>query len=52
VISFAREPVRDVVRRMGMRPKVTLELGEPLGDRELLDGSTYPPAPIGATLFG
>jgi hypothetical protein len=25
----------------------TIELDEPLGDRALLDGSTYPPSPVG-----
>jgi hypothetical protein len=25
----------------------TIELDEPLGDRQLLDGSSYPPSPVG-----
>lgn len=29
----------------------TLELAEPLGDRELLDGSAYPPQPVGPPPF-
>jgi len=35
------------------RPPVPYELtlAEPLGDRALLDGSTYPAAPVGAPLF-
>jgi hypothetical protein len=32
--------------------EMTLTLDEPLGDRALLDGSTYPPAPVPANLYG
>jgi hypothetical protein len=34
------------------RIEVPLPLSKPLGDRELLDGSTYPPVPVGEKVAG
>jgi hypothetical protein len=52
-VYWTSTPMTGDANCIGPAPtEVPLELDEPLGDRELLDGSSYPPAPIPDSLFG